>query len=440
MNYGTIQKSFVTAIDPMMDTREINHQVADVFNENGLIDILGYSDRKKPLETGQPVYYNWINEALFQSITVDSVSGSGTTQVSVVATAATSGKTKVQDIITFTNNITGIVRSVSTASGVDTIVIKSCAGGNLTCTAADILSITSVAMGEGSSAPASPRYGNTKYTNKVQIFAESTIITDVQKAATVEAWVNGSKYWTTRQEVECKILLRGKINAQFINGDMSGTSFSDLNPTLTDANSGGLGVQTTRGIDKYITLYGTSLNTGGGVYSFGALSDALDNLTAQRAPLQYLVVGGKKARRKVDDLFKATGSSGMTSARLNVDGKDIDLVVDKVSYGGYELNYATMPILDHPVLFGQTYVSKSMYFMPFNAQVKTAYEGMQPAIQARYVPNSSPFGDGVIGVSYNGALAVPNPTGTTQNWQTSYTTTQGCEVLGAQWFLRQQVN
>lgn len=440
MNYGILQKSYVSAIDPMMDTREINHSVADVYNENGLIDILGMSDRKKPLATGQPVFYNWINEALFQQIIPTSVSGTGTTQLTLVLDAATSGKTAKQDIITFVDNNTGIVTNVTTASGIDTITVKSCGGANITCSTSDKLAITSVAVGEGSSALPSPRFGNTKYTNKVQIFSQSTYITDVQSAATVEVNFNGSNKWTTRADIECKLLLRGKINAQFINGDMSGTSFSDQNAFLTDQNSGGRPVQTTRGIDKYTSLYGVTLNTGGGVYTLGAVADALDNLTAQRAPLEYLVIGGKKARRKVDDLWKATGSSGVQSVRLVVGGKELDLTVDQVSYGGYTLNYVTMPILDHPILFSQTAVSKSLYYVPYNMMVKTAYEGMQPAIQARYIPNSSPFGDGVIGVSYNGALAIPSPTGTEQTWQTSYTTTQGCECLGAQWFLRQQVN
>lgn len=443
MTYGNgiIQKSFVSSIDPMMDTREINHAVADVYNEEGLIDILNMANRKKPLATGQPVYYNWINEALFQQIIPDTVSsGNNTPTLTLVLSAATSGRVKKQDIITFVNNFTGIIFSVASASGVDTIVVKSCGGGNLACTAADKLAVTSVAVGEGSSILPAPRYGNTKYTNKVQIFSESTQITDVQKSATVEVDFNGSRYWTTREDIECKILLRGKLNAQFINGDMSGTSFSDPNPALTDQNSGGLGVQTTRGVDKYIYLYGVMLNTGGGVYTLGAVNDACDNLLAQRAPTDYLVMGGDKALRKVADLWKATGSSGIQSVRLMMDGKEMDYTVQKITYGKYTFNYAPLPIADHPIMFSQTRVSKSLYYIPYNMMVKTAYEGMQPAIQSRYVPNSSPFGDGIIGASYSGALAVPNPSGTEQVWKTSYTTTQGCECLGTSFFMSQQVN
>jgi hypothetical protein len=424
----------------MIDTREINELATDLYNEDALTDILNWANRKKVISTGQPVYYTWVNEPLFQQIIPSSISsGSGSTLITMVMTAGTSGKTKVQDIIKFTDNNVGIVRSVTPASGIDTIVVKSVSGANIVVTANDKLAIISVAMGEKSSAPAPARYGNVKYSNKVQIFSETSEITDVQNAATVTVKVNGSDKWLVRDHVEKKILLKGKINAALIGGDMSVTSFSDVNPTLTDQNSGGLGVQTTRGLDKYVELYGTTLNAGSGATSIGSIDDALDNMTATRAPLDYLVVGGMKAIRKASALWKGFGSAGISNVRLVMDGKELNLNVDKVSYGGYTLNYATMPILDHPILFSQTVISKSLYYIPYNKQVRVDGGGSQPAIQVRYIPNQSPFGNDMIGESYDGALAVPNPTGTVQKWTTLWTSTQGLEVLGAQFFIRQQV-
>ena len=98
---------------------------------------------------------------------------------------------------------------------------------------------------------------------------------------------------------------------------------------------------------------GQVLNTGGAAYTSGAVDDMLDNLTSQKAPTDYLVVGGKKARRKVDTFWKALGSSGVTSVRLMFDGKEIDMTVDKVTYGGYDLHYMTMPLLDNPDMFSE---------------------------------------------------------------------------------------
>jgi hypothetical protein len=441
MTYGVINKPFVSAIDPIIDTREINKLITDIQNEDALTEIMQLGDRKKPIETGQPIYYTFVNESLFKSVAVSSVtSGNNSTQVVIVLTAATSGVTKVQDIIKFTDNDNGIVTAVSTASGVDTLTVKSVSGANITVTAADVLAIISVAMGEMSSAPAAARFGLTRYSNKYQIFSVTSTITDVQNAATVEVTVDGSPKIIVKDHLEKRILLKGLINAAFIGGDMSVTTFSDQNPILTDQNSGGGAVQTTRGVDKYTELYGFTLNTGGGNYTLGAVDNALDVLTAQRAPLEYLVIGGKSARRKVDTMWKNLGSSGITSARMMVDGKEIDFEVDRVSYGGYSLNYATMPILDHPTLFSQVVISKSLYYIPFNKQVKVEGGGTQPAIQVRYVPGQSPFGNGMIDESYDGAISPVNPVGTVRKWLTNWVTSQGLEVLGSSFLLRQQVN
>lgn len=440
MQYGVINKPFISAIDPMMDTREIRPQITDIYNEEALTQIMNLGDRKQVIPTGQPIYYNFVSETLFKQVIVSSASNSGSTLVTVVATSATSGVTKVQDLIKFTDNNVGIVRTVSTASGVDTLTIKAVSGANIVVTAADKLGIISVAMGAKSSAPASAMFSETKYFNKYQIFSESSTIDDVQNAATVTVTVNGSNKPIVKDHLYKRTLLNGKINAAFIAGDMSTTSFSDTNPILTDANSGGQAVQTTRGLDKYIELYGVTLNTGGGAYSLGAVDDALDNLLAVRAPKDYLIIGGSKALRKTDVMWKAMGSATIQSAKLMVDGKELDFEVQKVHYGTFNLHYTAMPLLDHPAMVSQTVIAKSLYWIPYNEQVKTVGGGSVPAIQVRYVPDQHPNGNGIIGESYDGAISPVLPTGTVQQWITNWTTKQGLEILGAQLFLRQQVN
>lgn len=445
-SYGLITKSYVSAVDPMVDTREINKKVTDVYNEDALTDILNWADRKQVITTGQPVYYTFINESLFKLAAVDSVtSGNGSTLVTIVLTAATSGQIKVQDLIKFTDNNVGIVRTVTTSSGVDTVVIKSVSGANIAVTAADQLSIFSVAMGENSDVPAAERFGLTKYSNKYQIFSISSKITDVQNAATLEVEFEGQPKWIVKDHLEKKIKLKGMINAAFIGGQMSVTSFSDTNPILTDQNSvsnggGGGAVQTTRGVDNYIELYGTTLVNGTlGTFAKANLDNACDVLTAQRAPTDYLVVGGDAAMRILDTYYKALGSSGVQSVRLVIDGNEIDFNVNRVKYGKYTFNYAMMPILDHPTIFSQTVIAKSLYYIPYNNQVKVEGGGTQPAIQCRYIPNPSPFGSDMIGESYQGALNPFNPVGTQQAWITMWTARQGLECLGVQHFLRQQV-
>lgn len=445
-SYGNIIKSYVSAVDPVIDTREINKNVADIANQDYLTDILTLGDRKKVIPTGQPNYDTFVNESVFKKVTVNSVtSGSGSTSLILVLTAATSGQTKVQDLLKFTDNNVGIVYAVSTSSGVDTITVKSVAGANITCTAADKLAVFSVAMGERSDAPSNERFGLTRYSNKYQIFSVTSEITDVQNAATVEVDFDGQPKWVVKDHIEKKLKLKGVVNAAMIGGDISVTSFRDSNPYLVDQNivtggGGGGAVQTTRGVDKYIELYGTTLNTGGGTYTQGAVDDALDNLTAQKAPTNYLVIGGKKARRKVDTFWKNLGSSGVTSVRLNIGGKELDLEVDKVSYGGYELHYMTMPILDNPDMFSEVVISKSLYYMPYDNQVKVLGGGFEPAMQLRYVPAQNQYGSEMIGETHSGALSPINPNGTVQEWKMIYTTKQGNEILCPNQFLRQQVS
>lgn len=442
---GNNTKAYVSAIDASLDTREINRHVTDVYNEDALTDILGWADRKMP--TKQPFYSTFINESLFKHISPSSVSNNTSTRITLVLSAATSGITKVQDELKFTNNTVGVVRSVTTASSVDTVIVDSVSGANLVATASDLIAVFSIGMGERSDAPQNERFGMTRYFNKYQIFSITSQITDVQNASTLEVEFEGQNKYIVKDHIEKAVKLKGQINAAFWGGDMSNTSFSDSNPTLTDQNvvSGGGGsgpVQFTRGIDKYIELYGISAAAAAygtntmALADFGAMADFL---TAARAPKEYLVVGGTAARRSCDDLLKNLGSSGVTSVRLVVDGRELDFVVDKVSYSGYQFNFATMPILDHPILFSQTIISKSLYYLPYNKQVKVLGGGFDPAIRVRYVPNQAKFGNEMIGEAHGGALSPVNPNGYVQEWKTVFTSKQGLECLGVQWFGRQRV-
>lgn len=443
---GTIQKSYVSALDPVLDTREINRLITDVYNEDSLSDILGLADRKIP--TKQPVYYTFIDDPLVKFIDTAqaAVSGSGTTQVTVSATSATSGYTRVDDLVMFTNNVVGIVRTVTTTSGLDVIVIKSVSGANITCTQNDKLSIFSRAMGENSTTPNNLRFGVTRYTNKYQIFRETSRITDVQNASTIEVDFQGKPGYVFKDHWEKSVLLKSQINAAFWGSDMSVTSYSDTNPILTDPTtaadgfSGGGAVQTTRGVNKYIDLYGTSLVNGTlGTYQKANLDDIVANLVAARAPKDYLVAGSTAAITTIDTYFKALGSSGVQSVRLVVDGQEVNLDVQKVIYGRFSFNYTVMPILDHPVTFAYSTIPKNLFYIPYNNKVKVEGGGSDAAIRVRYVPKQTMYGNDMVDEIHTGAMNPINPNGTGMYWGVDWTTKQGLEVLGAQHFMKQQV-
>ena len=443
---GTISKSYVSALDPLLDTREINKQITDVYNEDELSDILGYGGKKMP--TKQPVYYTFYDDPLIKFVdsTGGTVTGSGTTQVSCAFTAATSGFARVNDLVMFTNNMVGIITVVSSSSGVDTLTIKSVGGGNITFTTGDKLSLFSRAVGENSYTPNNIRYGVSRQVNKFQIFRETSRITDIQSAVTVEVNFQGQNKWIFKDHWEKRVKMKSDINAAFWGGDMSVTSYSDTNPILTDpvtasdSLSGGGAVQTTRGVNKYIDLYGTSLVNGTlGTYAKANLDDAVANLLAVRAPRRYFVASSTLAKTTTDTYFKSLGSSGVNSVRLVIDGKELDMTVDKVTYGKFELNYGVMPILDHPVTFGYSKIPKCMYFLPLENKVKVEGGGSDDQIRVRYVAKQTPFGDDMTNEIHYGALNVVNPNGAGMFNGTDWVTMQGLEVLAPQHLIKQQV-
>jgi hypothetical protein len=263
---GQINKQFVSAIDPMLDTREIYKKITDTPNEGFVTDMLIGAGNKRPVTQYQ--YYNFEAETVFPQLQVTSVtSGSGTSIVIFVATAATSGIARLNDVVvtaSTTQTLTGLVEAISTSSGVDTITVRSPSSAFLTITANDKLNIISVAVGEKSAARQNIKFGMPKRSNKIQIFSETSSITDVQAASTIEVNIPGEngdmQGYLMYDHVNKVLKLKGGINAQFWAGEMSLTSMSDTNPMLTDpytvTGGGGGPVQTTRGVDQYIAAYG----------------------------------------------------------------------------------------------------------------------------------------------------------------------------------------
>lgn len=441
---GTINKPYVSALDPILDTREINKLITDVQNEDELSDILSYGNKKMP--TKQPVYYTFYDDPIIKSVTVTTSTGTGTTQVTPALSAATSGYTRNGDLVMFTNNVVGIVTNVSTSSGIDTLTIKAVAGANITLGSTDTLSLFSRANGENSSTPVNIRYGLTRQSNKYQIFRETSRITDVQNASTIEVEFQGQPKYIFKDHWEKTVKMKSDMNAAFWGGDMSVTSYSDSNPILTDpvtnvdGLSGGGAVQTTRGVNKYIDLYGTALVNGSlGTYQKANLDDLVTNLIAVRAPKEYLVVGSTLAKTTIDTYYKALGSSGVNSIRMVIDGREMDLTVDKVSYGKFILNYTVMPILDHPVTLASGTITKQLFYLPLNNKVKVEGGGSDDQIRQRYVPKQTVYGNDMTNEIHYGALNPVNPNGVGLFTGTDWACACGLEVLAPQFLIKQRV-
>jgi hypothetical protein len=440
-----MNKAYVSAI-AFLDQRDINPNLFDVARDAYFTDIMKVVNRYK--EAKVPFYSHFVNNDVFATATIQSVSsGYGTSIMTVVLTAATGGYARVGDLVRISNtNSTGRqarIMSVTSVSNVDTIVLQSVDNTPLFAAATNTITFQSNAFAERSDTPLSRRYPVTRYVNQVQVFREADDITDIQKVSKIEVVVNGQPYYTPIQHIYKLKALNGFISAQMIAGVQSTTLFQDANPILAD--SAGYPIQTTMGMDQYITTYGITDSAASlGTMTFSDVDAIIDNFLANKAPLQQMGWLGSVARRPWDVWLKNLGSSGVNSVRLVIDGRTVDLEVDSFKYGNAEFEFVHLPIFDHPQLFPMGIVPEmvgSVYFTPKD-RIQVEGGGMEPRFQIRYLPKPMAGGNsmsnGIITEWHTGALA-PIPTSSLMVWHTDWWTNQGLEIIGAKHMQRFRV-
>ena len=444
---GTVTKSFVSAID-FLDQRDIDPNIYDQARDKAFTDIMRIVNRYKPATMFN--YHNFVNNDVYEVGTISAVTTTGTARPVFTINVADTFP-RVGDLIktSNSNNVGKQARImvITRGSGTATITAQNVAGnGAFFVTVGDTVQFGSNAFAEKSTAPANRRYSLTKYYNLIQIFRDVDEITDVQKVAKIEVNVGGDYHILPYQLVQKVIKLNGDISVQMLCGTQSGTSFGDANPVLSDPTSG-LPIQTTGGLDWYVTTYGISDQSAVlGTFGFIELDDMIDNFIANKAPTDQMGFMGSRAKGVIDKFFKNLGSAGVTSVRLVIDGKTMDFNVDHVSYRGYELDFIHIPIFDHPQLFSSTLVADvngSVYFVPKD-QVDTVDNGRQPRIQIRHTP--TPFmgtsanmsANGIITEWRTGALAQV-PTSSDSLLHTDWQTQQGLECLAVKHFQKYRI-
>lgn len=433
---GTMNKAFISAIQ-LLDQREINPNLLDQTRDKEFTDIMKLVGRYK--ETKVPTYNYFVNNDIFADSVVTSASaGYGTAIITVVLTAATSGYARLNDLARSSNaNMIGqemLVIQVTSVSGVDTVKLQSV--NNMPCYAVanDILSWVSNAFGEKSDTPTNRKYGVTRYINQYQVFREVDEITDIQKVSKVEITVNGQPYYTPVNHIYKINTLNGFISTQMIVGVQSTTLFADAAPYLADA--AGNPIQTTMGMDQYITTYGISNQVATlGTVGFADVNSMIDQFLANKAPHQMMGFGGSRSKRPFDVWLKNLGSAGVNSVRMLIDGKTVDMEVDQWSYGNFQFDHIYLPLFDHPQLLGPTVapdVNGSIYWIPKD-KIQVVGGGMEARLQIRYAPKAMAGGNsmsnGIITEWHTGALA-PIPTNSLAVWHTDWITYQGLEMLG----------
>ncbi len=438
--------NYISLISLLLDD-EINPNAVDIYNWEGFTDVMGLMGRYK--ETKQPIYHNYVNSDIGVQVNAESVSNSGTATITVVATALTTGITRKNLLAMFPDGKVGHVQSITTASDKDSIVIESVDGTNLTLTAGGKLDFFSEASGEASIAPANLRRSLTKYYNLIQIIRNVNEETDVAMGSLIKVNFGGKNYFYAKNLIEKLVEWKGWVNGALIGGRISSTLFSDTTPTLTDPNGGGA-TQTTMGFDQYTTNYGVSTDCDTlDTWSLADHASVIDQLRAKRASIsRYKLFMSSKVKRKIDDVLKGLGTSGVNSVRLNADAgatTKLNFTVQEFDYGGMVAQMAVMPILDNNKMFSQTDIVKSVYYMPEDS-VKTLENGMQPRVQVCWQTHAIGGvnkGDKIWGEWHSGPLSPVTPAMSVENdraiWRTNWKTHQGLECLGAQHLAKLQV-
>lgn len=450
VSQGVMIKSVISAID-FLDQREIDPNVYDVSRDRAFTDIMKVVNRTKA--TTMPTYHNFVNESVRKTCVISSVTSTGLAQIVVVVNTNVAFPRK-GDLVKSSNPLNkgkqALVVDVSATSSTATLTLRSVGGNSepLFASADDILSFGSNAVGEKSDAPTNRRYGLTKYYNKVQAFREIDQISDIQKVSAIEVNFGGQYYILPYQKLQKAIKLKGDISYQYIAGVQSVTDFSDVSPFLADPiTAANLPTQTTGGLDWYVTTYGIDAEVATlGSFDFDDFDEIIDGWISAKAPLNQMAFHSSRPKGILDQFFKNLGSAGVTSVRMNIDGRNVDMEVDQVKYRGAVIEFVHIPILDNPDVFSSDLdadINGSLYFVPKD-QIDTVENGRQPRMQIRYM--KSPFSggganyssDGLISEWMTGAMA-PVPTDNVMALTTNWYTVQGLECLGVEHFQKYRV-
>lgn len=447
VSQGIVNKSFVSAID-FLDQRDIDPSIYDQSRDRDFTDIMKIVSRTKACT--MPTYHNFVNNDVYEIGTISAVTTTGTAAPVFTINTATSFP-RVGDLFMSSNaNNVGRqarIQAVTFGSGTATITGRS-VGGNAApfyVTVNDTIAFSSNAFSEKSSAPTNRRYGLTKYYNQTQIFREVDEITDIQKVSKIEVNVGGNYSILPYQTIQKYTKLKGDISLQMLAGVQSTTLYSDTNPFLTDGTNN-LPVQTTGGLDWYVTTYGISDSAAVlGTFGWTEVDEIINNFIANKAPLDQMVFCGSEAYRVVSKFLKSLNSSSVVSGRLSLDGKVMDFEVETLKYGGATWDFIHIPLFDQPQIFGtvRTDVSGSLYFVPKD-NVDTVDNGSQPRMQIRYLPK--PFSGNAANMSSNGMVTewrlgalADIPTSDVMQLQTNWETNQGLECLAVKHFQKYQI-
>lgn len=456
---NAVSKQFVSSVS-FLDQREILNKLLDVTNEEysflDVMELLGQS-----VQTAVPEYHNFINQELYGSpmtlasacvstfvdnteFTVKTTGGAGTVGAQQEARAG--------DLIMLSTGKVAYVKSVSDTGSLDPSAVLlsliSVDGTSLTGSSSDTteanvetaldgtkITVFSNAAGEGSKSPKARNTKPVKRSNKVQIFKEKYVMTDIQAASKVEFDYKGQSYYFLKGQHEALTRFRGDIAFALMFGIGSAGKFTDSTyGDLKDAE--GNPVQTTNGLRQEIIDNGITEQVGSsmGATDWSALTTALNK---RRAPSEYMIFTGTYGNIAMDNYLNSLGNQDISqNARFSIDGRELDLGVDKVRVYGRSYIKKHLPIFDHQNVINFTNsagLEKEAYLVPMG-KIKAAGSGeSMDYLRTRYMATAGT--DLKYRETMLGGLA-PTPTDERSVLECHYESVQGLEVLGGDFFAR----
>ena len=343
IQFGQLDKNYVSSVD-FLDQREILNQVLNITNEEkSFVDIMEMMG--KSVVTGNPEYHHWVNEEIYQTLVVD-IAGTDAAldadnRQTVALKNGTVNNVRAGEILMLPDGSTAYVYSVDRANDeVELEPVTSGAQSAYTYSDDMVLAVIGNAAGEGSFAPEGRNVGVSKASNQVQIFKESYKLTDVESANRIEFNFNGKPFYFLKGQHEALMKFRADIAQTMLFGRISDAGFAaGSTAKLLDAN--GKPIQTTRGLNQYIEENGIQENLSGGeIIDLDLFADLARTFAAKRTPKTYTVYTGVEPKIQIDNMANAltSGASFSPNARIMVDGKELDLGMDRLSIYGYNYN------------------------------------------------------------------------------------------------------
>jgi len=437
---NAVHKSYISSVN-FLDQREILNKLLNVTNEEySFLDVMELMGRS--IETAVPQYHTFVNQELYGGAVTAAAStaftGNQTEGVLTLAAATDAEHVRAGDLVMLDSGVIAYVKSIN--SGYDELTITKVSDNLYASAATELNAIKLVAFsnaaGEGSNSPKARKIAPVKQVNQVQIFKEKYVITDIQNASKIEFEFKGQPYYFLKGQHEALMRFRGDIAFALMFGDASTSLFTDATPSLVDVE--GNPVQTTKGLRANIVDGGITQSTDtSGTVDNDDMEELTRTLNQKRAPREYMIFTGTSGEVAFDNYLNSLGNTDLSAnARFSIDGRDIDLGVDKFRLYGRSYVKKYLPMIDHQQVVnftGSAGLQHEAYFVP-NDTIKAAGSGESlDRMRVRYMAGNG------TDLKYReimlGGLA-PTPTDERSVLECHYESVQGLEVLGVEHFAK----